>query len=353
MVLNVMFVVTIIATLIAATAGLKELRLLGQLPMTGSAWPGGKACLPPIKMAIADINSRQGILDDYELKYEYIDSMCNRGAANYRTFRALHDNPPYMMLLGSACSSSSESTAEVSHFYNITQLAYGSSSPILSDRDRFRKFFRLSAPDTTMNPTRIDIMRAFNWKKIATIHEALEFFSVSMDEFIKDVKKTEIEIISQEVFVHDPFDRVKNLKDRDARIIVAGMYEDKARMVLCAAYKVGLFGPKVVWILQGWLSTEFWSQGLEKISCTAEEMSKVVEGTFLVNPVFNNPIEERGIANMTNSEFVQRFLSHPEYNEGSKPYDIVAAQCYDHIWLAALALNCTNERLMTMGKGLS
>ncbi|XP_052793057.1 gamma-aminobutyric acid type B receptor subunit 1-like [Mya arenaria] len=252
------------------------------------------------------------------------------------------------MLLGSACSSASESTAEVSHYYNITQLAYAASSPILSDRERFRKFFRLSAPDTTMIPTRIDIMRTFNWKKIATIHEALEFFSVSMDDFIKDVQKTDIEIISQEVFVHDPFDRVKNLKDRDARIIVAGMYEDKARMVLCAAYKVGLFGPKIVWILQGWFSEVFWKQGLESISCTAEELSQVAEGVFLIRPVFNNPIEERGIANMTNSEFMQRYLNHPEYSKETQSYDLIAAQCYDHIWLAALALNCADERLKTM-----
>ena len=61
--------------------------------------------------------------------------------------------------------------------YSI-QVSYGASSPILSNRGRFKKFFRLSAPDTNMNPARIDLLRNFNWKKMATIHEAQEFFSV-------------------------------------------------------------------------------------------------------------------------------------------------------------------------------
>ncbi|XP_052793022.1 gamma-aminobutyric acid type B receptor subunit 1-like [Mya arenaria] len=292
--------VLILTESVTSISGLRELRLLGQLPMTGTAWTGGMACLPPLKMAIEDVNARPGILDGYKLTYEYIDSMCSKGPASYRTFRTIHEKPPYVMLLGDACSTSSESTAEVSHFYNLTQLSYGSTSPVLSDRERFPKFFRLSPPDTTINPTRIDLMRTFNWNKIATIHEALEFFSVSMDTFIRDVKNlTEIEIISQEVFVHDPYNRVKNMKDRDVRIIVALMYEDKARKMLCAAYKVGLYGAKIVWIMPGWFTNEFWKDDIGSLSCTLEQITEVVEGAIFAGPIWDNPIEERGIANMT------------------------------------------------------
>lgn len=58
------------------------------------------------------------------------------------------------------------------------QLSYGSSSPILSDRNRFPNFFRLVVPDQMLNPAKIALMKLFNWKKVATINQALEFFSV-------------------------------------------------------------------------------------------------------------------------------------------------------------------------------
>lgn len=52
----------------------KELRLLGMIPMTGTAWQGGSSCLLPVQMAIEDVNAFPGILYGYNLTYEYIDS---------------------------------------------------------------------------------------------------------------------------------------------------------------------------------------------------------------------------------------------------------------------------------------
>lgn len=65
------------------------------------------------------------------------------------------------------------------------------------------------------------------------------------------------------------------------------------------AYKVGLYGPKIVWVFAGWYSTNFWSVNLDAIDCTEKEMAEAAEGAFLTGPIFKNPVEERGIANMT------------------------------------------------------
>ena len=75
--------------------------------------------------------------------------------------------------------------------YNIfyLQLAYGASSPTLSDRKRFPNFFRVSGPDQKLNPAKIALMREFNWRKVATINQALEFFSlVKYSEYIFKLK---------------------------------------------------------------------------------------------------------------------------------------------------------------------
>ncbi|XP_045167680.2 gamma-aminobutyric acid type B receptor subunit 1-like [Mercenaria mercenaria] len=345
----------------------RELRFLMMLPRTGSGWIGSDACEVAVNMALDDINANENILKDYNLTYRWFDSkenvrkknrifnvilvviQCDPGTSVYRMFEMFHADPPYHMLLGGGCSITSEATSQVSYMWNITQFSYGSSSPILSDRKRFPRFFRIALPDQKLNPARIDLMRTFNWKKVATINQALEFFSVVIDDFVQRVRGTEITIISQEIFVNDPLTRVQNLKTHDARIIMTAMYEHKARDVLCAAYKVGLYGPKIVWVFVGWFSSYFWRVHLDNVACTEYEMDLAAEGAFITGPVYQNPTEERGIANLTAKEFDYLYHHHETYTPEMKQNDFVAHQCYDNIWVSAMALNCTVQRLEEIG----
>ena len=47
---------------------------------------------------------------------------CNAGLANYKMFEYLQQPPIKIMLLGCGCSTETESTAQVSHMFNITQV---------------------------------------------------------------------------------------------------------------------------------------------------------------------------------------------------------------------------------------
>ena len=60
---------------------------------------------------------------------------------------------------------------------SLFQLTYGGASPLLSDRTRFPRLFRLVAPDSRYNLARLALAGHFNWKKIATINVALDYFS--------------------------------------------------------------------------------------------------------------------------------------------------------------------------------
>lgn len=64
----------------------------------------------------------------------------------------------------------------------LPQLSYGSSSPALSNRQRFPTFFRTHPSATLHNPTRVKLFEKWGWKKIATIQQTTEVFtSVSPD----------------------------------------------------------------------------------------------------------------------------------------------------------------------------
>ena len=59
---------------VVSTSDLHPLVFQGFLPMTGTGWPGGGACLPAVSMAIRDINARQGLLDGYNMTYTWVDT---------------------------------------------------------------------------------------------------------------------------------------------------------------------------------------------------------------------------------------------------------------------------------------
>ncbi|MEQ2162079.1 hypothetical protein GOODEAATRI_016170, partial [Goodea atripinnis] len=56
-------------------------------------------------------------------------------------------------------------------------LSYGSSSPALSNRQRFPTFFRTHPSATLHNPTRVRLFKKWNWSRIATIQQTTEVFT--------------------------------------------------------------------------------------------------------------------------------------------------------------------------------
>lgn len=62
--------------------------------------------------------------------------------------------------------------------WHVFQLSFGGSSPVLSDRKRYRYFYRMGTPDQKYIMARIELMKKYGWTKVASIQQAVEFFSV-------------------------------------------------------------------------------------------------------------------------------------------------------------------------------
>uniref|UniRef100_A0A2K6SUH3 Gamma-aminobutyric acid type B receptor subunit 1 n=1 Tax=Saimiri boliviensis boliviensis TaxID=39432 RepID=A0A2K6SUH3_SAIBB len=309
-------------------------------PMSGG-WPGGQACQPAVEMALEDVNSRRDILPDYELKLIHHDSKCDPGQATKYLYELLY-NDPIKIILMPGCSSVSTLVAEAARMWNLIVLSYGSSSPALSNRQRFPTFFRTHPSATLHNPTRVKLFEKWGWKKIATIQQTTEVFTSTLDDLEERVKEAGIEITFRQSFFSDPAVPVKNLKRQDARIIVGLFYETEARKVFCEVYKERLFGKKYVWFLIGWYADNWFKIYDPSINCTVDEMTEAVEGHITTEIVMLNPANTRSISNMTSQEFVEkltkRLKRHPEETGGFQE----APLAYDAIWALALALNKTS-----------
>ncbi|XP_063966667.1 gamma-aminobutyric acid type B receptor subunit 1-like [Lytechinus pictus] len=141
--------------------------------------------------------------------------------------------PPTKIMMLTGCSSVSTPVAEAARMWNLVVLAFGASSPALSNRKRFRTFFRTHPSATLHNPTRIKLARTWGWKRISVIQETQEVFTSTIEDLEQRVKAEGMEIISRQSFLTVPDNAVQNLKRQDARIIVGVFYVGMARRVFC------------------------------------------------------------------------------------------------------------------------
>ncbi|XP_055075057.1 gamma-aminobutyric acid type B receptor subunit 1 isoform X2 [Misgurnus anguillicaudatus] len=315
-------------------------------------WPGGQACLPSAQMALDLVNKRTDILPDYELELIYYDSMCDPGEATKLLYDLLYTEPIKIVLMP-GCSSVSTLVAEAARMWNLIVLSYGSSSPALSNRQRFPTFFRTHPSATLHNPTRVQLFQKWKWTKIATIQQTTEVFTSTLDDLEQRVKEAGIEISVRQSFLTDPAVAVKNLKRQDARIIVGLFYETEARKVFCEVYKEKLYGKKYVWFLIGWYADNWFKIKDPSINCTVEQMTEAVEGHVTTEIVMLNPETVRGASNLTSQEFLTQLMSklggkNPEETGGFQE----APLAYDAVWALALALNKTVGPLKAKGRRL-
>ncbi|KAL3043350.1 gamma-aminobutyric acid type B receptor subunit 1 [Trematomus bernacchii] len=342
---------TVLLSCSCPVLGKKKLYIGALFPMSGG-WPGGQACLPAAQMALDLVNSRTDILPDYELELIHYDSMCDPGEATKLLYDLLYTEPIKIVLMP-GCSSVSTLVAEAARMWNLIVLSYGSSSPALSNRQRFPTFFRTHPSATLHNPTRVQLFQKWKWTKIATIQQTTEVFTSTLDDLEERVKEAGIEISVRQSFLSDPAVAVKNLKRQDARIIVGLFYETEARKVFCEVYKEKLYGKKYVWFLIGWYADNWFKIKDPSINCTVEQMTEAVEGHVTTEIVMLNPETVRGASNLTSQEFIAQLMSklggkNPEETGGFQE----APLAYDAVWALALALNKTVGPLKAKGHRL-
>lgn len=332
----------------------RELHIGGIFPLSGG-WAGGQGCLPAAMMAQAAVNSRPDLLPGYWLNITVMDSECKPGLGLNRMYDLLYNQPVKTMLL-TGCSGVSTFVAQAAPMWNLVVLAYGSSSPALSNRKRFPTFFRTHPSATLHNPTRIKLFQKFKWEKIATIQQSEEVFLTTVKDLEERARKADIKIVVKQDFMSNAATAVKNLKRHDPRIIVGVFYEDMARKVFCEVYKQKLYGKKYVWFLIGWYADNWYSKPDKSINCTAAQMKEALEGHFTTEAMMLNQENVVTDAGITSSTFEKNLKAHLWKEYKKHPNDIEgfpeAPLSYDAVWAMAFALNKTVTSLAAKNRSL-
>ncbi|GFO18328.1 gamma-aminobutyric acid type b receptor subunit 2-like [Plakobranchus ocellatus] len=242
-----------------------------------------------------------------------------------------------VMVMGSACTEVTRTIAEIVPYWNLLQVSYAATSPALSEREKYRTFFRLALSDAALNPARRMLIKHFLWDKVAALYEDLESMSLAFNGINKDFTAHGISIKSSTSFKDALLEvpgKLKQLKEEDVRIIIGGFTGKSARQVFCETFKQGMYGPRYVWILVGGLKRRWWAEQVKDTNCTQAQLLLTVEGAFAVFSLDGLLGGGSSVANLTSRQFQEAYRDA----NGSRPVSMFAASSYDTVWTMALTV---------------
>ena len=91
--------------------------------------------------------------------------------------------PPVVAVIGAIVSSVSIPVASFFRVFNMPQISFSSTSPLLSNRDRYTYFYRTVPPDNQQAQAMIDLILHFGWHHVSTIYSNNLYGRPGINEF--------------------------------------------------------------------------------------------------------------------------------------------------------------------------
>ncbi|XP_028403254.1 gamma-aminobutyric acid type B receptor subunit 2-like [Dendronephthya gigantea] len=262
----------------------------------------------------------------------------------------LTETPSKIAFLGPGCSIAADPVAETLPFWNLTEISFSLTSPILSNKEKYPNIYRINPAEIIHDPALLALTNHFNWERLFIIKHELGLFNLITEalQAMLTRNKKRVNVVG---FLRNATSPIKLLKDQGARILIVYMYESQARDLFCAAFKNEFYGPEIVWILRGWYQKQWWT--IPDTECSVEDMRKVMTNVIYAEHVNYGTNKNVTVLGLTQAEFQDK------YNElirkkNSTIYDAnkYAPYSYDGIFMLAHALNATEEELKRMNQSL-
>ncbi|XP_035039564.1 gamma-aminobutyric acid type B receptor subunit 2 isoform X2 [Hippoglossus stenolepis] len=246
------------------------------------------------------------------------------------------------MIFGGVCPSVTSIIAESLEGWNLVQLSFAATTPVLADKKKYPNFFRTVPSDNAVNPAVVKFLNFYNWTRVGTLTQDVQRFSEVRNDLTNELEKGNIQIADTESFSNDPCVNVKKLKDSDVRIIIGQFDENLAAKVFCCAYNLNMFGSKYQWIIPGWYQGNWWEQA-NSTNCTTKKLLTAMEGYISVDFEPLSARQIKGISDRTPKEYEREYSRELQQKgvEASKFHGFA----YDGIWVIARTFTRVMELL--------
>ena len=105
------------------------------------------------------------------------------------TLREENDTSPLAGVIGPFRSDVSVAVANLLRVFNIPQVSYGSTTPVLSDKDLYGYFFRTVPSNSYQGRAMVDVVRHFGWTYVMTVYSAGEYGEKGMEKFYDEAER--------------------------------------------------------------------------------------------------------------------------------------------------------------------
>uniref|UniRef100_A0AAV2K3S8 G-protein coupled receptors family 3 profile domain-containing protein n=1 Tax=Knipowitschia caucasica TaxID=637954 RepID=A0AAV2K3S8_KNICA len=273
---------------------------------------------------------------------EVIMCKCDNAKGLRAFFDAICYGPKHLMIFGGVCPSVTSIIAESLEGWNLVQLSFAATTPVLADKKKYPNFFRTVPSDNAVNPAVVKFLNFYNWSRVGTLTQDVQRFSEVRNDLTNELEKADIQIADTESFSNDPCVNVKKLKDNDVRIIIGQFDENLASKVFCCAYNLNMYGSKYQWIIPGWYQGNWWEQA-NSTNCTTKKLLAAMEGYISVDFEPLSARQIKGISGRTPTEYER------EYNRELQQKGVESSKfhgfAYDGMWVIAKTLTRVMELL--------
>ncbi|VEN45528.1 unnamed protein product, partial [Callosobruchus maculatus] len=328
------------------TAAKAVIYIGGIFPLTSSSY-NGSAISRAAASAVMAVNRNKTILQDYQLSLLVTDGRCSPDLVmkNFIDFIVLSDYYTKLAgVLGPACSETVEPIAGVSKHYHVLVISYSAEGASFSDRKKYPYFFRTIGENQHYKHVYMSLFKKFNWRRVAALTEDGQKYTEYISLMQEDLEREKIKFIANKKFprerkTEDMRWHLEDLKSKRARIIIADVVDDVARVVMCEAYKMEMTAKQgYVWFLPVWLNSTWYNtdllnvNGSEAVNCTTKQMIDAITGYFAMTHAYYAPDDAMMQENITVGQWKQKYKRWTDVNA-------YAGFAYDAIWTYALALN--------------
>ncbi|XP_070561111.1 metabotropic glutamate receptor 3-like [Ptychodera flava] len=190
-------------------------------------------------------------------------------------------------VVGASSSVVSVQIANLLRLFRIPQVSYWSTSPELSNKERFEYFSRTVPSDIHQARAIVDLIQFFNWTYISVVYEDSNYGSNGFAEVEEEARKRSICIASSEkiprdkkLAIDEDFDKIiTNLRRKsNAKAVVVFALEQDVTPLMQAAHRAGVAGEFV------WIGSDGWSGNKDVV----RGRETTVEGAIAFSPLFSN-----------------------------------------------------------------
>ena len=193
-------------------------------------------------MAVERINQDSEILSSYNLELIVENTRCQTALSlnAFIEFMSQCHNNMIVGILGPACSVQSEIIAEVAPLYNTIVMGYSVEGISLADRDKYPLFFRTSPSYAEFKFVYATVFEFFGWKQFASLTDT-NYVSSTVTATHHHLTHKGISLVyagqvGNEYHV-DIKSYLRSLKESSAKIVIATLFDNMARAVVCEAYQ--------------------------------------------------------------------------------------------------------------------